>query len=271
MEYRLSKLKSSKLEIVKYLVEFDDTFSSIHIRDFYLNKYNLTPPCIITKADSPDVFKELNDLITNVNLFKDRDEVPNKRVKTDRPGTSKLIRSKDKSKIEICYRVKKKSGEYESMATSNNTCYIDIETRERFFRDSKLVGPHRDVYGKDHYIIRYGDPKFKYWSEFMDREYSRLAGIKYQKRAKPDRPEYTGQWKSRANDCLSAYQFSDLGSDMSILEDLSSLGFCRINLKKTSLYDKNGNDFEKAGILDSVRSKFLDGATILEIKTDSKG
>ena len=75
----------------------------------------------------------------------------------------------------------------------------------------------------------------------MDREYARLAGVKYQPKKKPSRSfAMTDSWKEKYEEALSAYANTKRGSDLSIIEDLAENGYCKINDKKTSLYDKNG-------------------------------
>ena len=103
--WKLSKLKKGILEISSIKVEFEDTFSSVHLRDYYIDKYRLKPPCKVDKVLMPTTYQSLLDLITEINLFKPREEVPNRMVQTDIPGRSKLIRSHDKGTITLAQAV----------------------------------------------------------------------------------------------------------------------------------------------------------------------
>ena len=238
--WKMSKLRGGRLEIITSPVEFDDTFPSVHLREYYIEKFGLKPPCMVEKAENPTLYKTLCDFITEINLFKPRDEVPNKTVTTDVWGTSKLIRSKDKSRIEICYRVINKKGELEKRAKSNNTCYITLAEREEFFSDSKAAGcPHRDSFGHDHYFLKVEDRQFKWWSDFMDKEYARLAGDKYLPKEKPIFSQ-TDQEKDEVAKCLWYYAETKPGTDMGIIETMANRGLCKLNDKKTALYDKEG-------------------------------
>lgn len=235
--WKLSKIKGGILEISTIRVEFEDTFSSVHLRDYYIKKYGLRPPCRVDKVLQPTTYKELSGLITDINLFKPREEVPNKTVTTDVPGCSKLIRNHDKTMITLCYR---KGGEYcqSGKAKSNNTCYISEPDSFDCYHSFDVM---KGFSGKEIRVIKPDHPSFKYWSDFMDREYARLAGVKYQPKKKPSRSfAMTDSWKEKYEEALSAYANTKRGSDLSIIEDLAENGYCKINDKKTSLYDKNG-------------------------------
>lgn len=233
--WKLSKLKKNILEIEPIKVEFEDSYSSIHLRDYYLEGLGISPPCRIDKTLLPEIYKVLSDLVTEINIFKPREIVPNKKVKTDVPGTSKLIRSKDKSKIEIAYRVRNKSGKLEEYATSNNTCYISIARRELFFKHSKAAGyPIIDSRGHAHYLLKVGNPRFKEWSDFMDQEYLRLAGVDPPKRRK-------NHFVAVGEELVwLIYSETEPGTDLEIYRELAKEGYCKFNDKKTSIYDKDG-------------------------------
>lgn len=50
MEYKLTKLKKEVLKIEPIKVEFEDTYSTIHLRQYYVDKWKLNPPCTVEKA-----------------------------------------------------------------------------------------------------------------------------------------------------------------------------------------------------------------------------
>lgn len=236
--WKLSKLKKGILEISSIKVEFEDTFSSVHLRDYYIDKYRLKPPCKVDKVLMPTTYQSLLDLITEINLFKPREEVPNRMVQTDIPGRSKLIRSHDKGTITLCYRKPGGKPCTGGGAKSSNTCYISEEDSfhcyENFYQTSGFKG-------NPVYYITPGHPEFKYWSNFMDQEYARLAGIKYHKIEKPKITfEKNDEWKGLYESCLCAYAETKRGTDLIILEEIAQAGYCRLNDRKTALYDKNG-------------------------------
>ena len=237
--WELSKRKEGILEISPIVIEFEDSYSRVHLRDYYITKYKLKAPGKVDKMIMPSTYEALSSLINDINCLKPREFVPNKKVTTDVEGTSKLIRSKDKTRIEICYRVRNKSGKIESSAKSNNTCYISIADRELFFKHAKEAGsPVRDSFGHDHYYLDYNDYNFWYWSEFMDREYYRLAGITPPKT--PQKPQWTTPEKELAETCLAAYTYTAPGTDGAIFERMAERGLAMINDKGTSLYNING-------------------------------
>lgn len=198
-----------------------------------------------TKDDK--IYQELSKHFKLVNLFAERIEVPNKPVFTDVPGTSKLIRNKEGSFIEISYRRKKKDGTQETKAMSPNTCYISIADREAFFSDVKLFGSvERGRFG-DRYLLYKTDQAFGKWSVFMDKEYSRLSGIAFKTIRKVTKPAFTAEELYRRDSLwstiikwltfLSNYRTSKL---ISFFKELEVSGFCKLNSTSEVLYDIDG-------------------------------
>ena len=96
----------------------------------------------------------------------------------------------------------------------------------------------RDSFGHDHYYLDYNDYNFWYWSEFMDKEYYRLAGITPPKT--PQKPQWTAPEKELAETCLAAYTYTAPGTDRAIFERMAERSLAMINDKGTSLYNING-------------------------------
>lgn len=86
-----------------------------------------------------------------------------KKVQSDVPGTSCLIRSANKTYIQIGFR---KGANHTQL---NRVC-IDNFTREKFFDDCRYTD---DPLATTYYKIRAGYKCFDYWSNFMDKEYER--------------------------------------------------------------------------------------------------
>lgn len=241
MEYQLEKEKET-LVISPIQIAFEDSYSKVHIRPYYIEKFGIPQTCfrnklVIDKKIRPMAFEKLSLLILDINLFKPRDEVPNKKVTYEVSGTSVLHRSKDKTKIEISYRRGKTLS-----VTSNNTCYITNDVRERFFHDSKLAGcPEVDKRGNHHYYLTVADNSlFWKWSDYMDEEYIKLAGEKYRKHIRPKPFNYREEDHCKEYDkALEAYAYAEI-DDFEIFYALAEKGYCKINDKKTSLYDRYG-------------------------------
>lgn len=243
MAIKLTKHQKGIFEITKTTIPFQDSYSTIHIPSYFVKKYNLKVPCKVDKALQPTLYLNLKSLVDDINVFKPRNEVPNKKVTTDVEGTSKLIRSKDKSKIEICYRVRNKAGEVEKSCKSNNTCFISITQRELFFKHAKEVGcPETDKWGHDHYYLTAGDYNFAYWSDLMDEEYARLAGEKYQevKRPEPVSKTWTTDDRTLVDCILIAYAYVAKEDEVKLFKALAEAGYCKLNDKETAVYDING-------------------------------
>lgn len=230
--WRLSKTKGEVLEIDKIGMEFPDTYNEVHLRDFYVKKYGLNPPCKINQTITPTLYKNLISLIDEINTFKPRNDFPTKRIKTDVEGKSKLIRNPKTGEITLCFRAKKKDGTTEQYANSPNTCYISEADSWRAydsFRDD----------GDGHHCICPTDYGYYEWANLMDTEYERLSGIKVKRNPKPQKPVWGPAERKEAENCLTAYADNEVG-DLKVLENLAEGGLCKLNDKKTSLYDING-------------------------------
>lgn len=89
-----------------------------------------------------------------------------KKVHTDIPGTSCLIRTSTRSCIQIAYR------KNDDKTSINRVC-ISNTRREEFFETCRITNdPNADKY----YKIRNGYKYFSYWDKFMDEEYKRQVG-----------------------------------------------------------------------------------------------
>lgn len=241
--YKLSVLRKGIISIDYIKVEFEDTFSSIHLRQYYVDKWGLKPPCKIDKVVSPTLHNDLLSLVARVNLFKPREEVPNKTIHSDIPGKSKLIRSADKSTITLTYRDK---GNYcqGGTARSNNTCFIS-ETDSFDCYHSFYERPSDYTESGKVYYLTPDHPLFRYWSDYMDAEYCRLAGRKYKKLEHPVKPEKDSELVEQVGWALAETGITPFRE---IVKELSNNGLCRINDLETSVYNNDGYwlyDFEE--------------------------
>lgn len=119
-------------------------------------------------SNSPKLFEKMLKRFFEV-VKEHSDEirkVPNKRFKTTVPGTSRLVRSKDKSKIYIAKRLQK--GKINENNTVNTVC-IDNYHRDLFFKDSTHYNgyPTNNMY----YLFNYNADVFNWWSNYIDKEY----------------------------------------------------------------------------------------------------
>lgn len=233
--YKLSKKKNGVLEIELAKVDFEDSFSAVHLRPYYLNKYGLQAGSRVTKDLQPTIYSSLVELINRINLFKPRTEVPNKTVSYEVTGRSKLIRSSDKSTIKLAYR-KGGLSTPGGKAKSPNTCYLSESQAFQCYHSFKK---EQGLYGNTYTLTpEYNRQLFNYWSDYMDKAYSDRAGVKYEK---PQKREPVLDQDPRELELLyEGYAYVKPGTDRQILEDLASYLLCRINEKGTSLYDKDG-------------------------------
>lgn len=161
-------------EVYETNVQTLNSYARIVVDKTFLDKYNISVPTFIAKEDTR--YKDIAEFFNAVNRVNEQEKVTNKRVRTDVPGSSKLVRSKDKQTIEIARRKTRKDGKVEEWATSNNTCYISNADRESFFYSVKYAGnQYIDDRGHWHFVLYYGDISFDYWARFMDMEYNRLC------------------------------------------------------------------------------------------------
>lgn len=173
MNYILNK-KDGGFEIFETNAPVLNSYSRIRVDKQFIDSYNINVPCYIGRQDT--LYSNINEYFNKVVSQGIEERVPNKRVKTDIIGTSKLVRTKDKQCIEIAFRRRNKSGQLEQFCKSNNVCYISDDIREYFFSCSKSARvPEVDSFGKWHYKLYYGDNTFNWWSDFMDKEYIRLC------------------------------------------------------------------------------------------------
>lgn len=88
-----------------------------------------------------------------------------KKFITDIPGTSRLVRSSDKSRIYIAYR---KGNKTLNQTRINSVC-IDNIRREEFFDDVKSKHGYLPFIGR--YELYAGDYAFDKWNRYMDELY----------------------------------------------------------------------------------------------------
>lgn len=218
------------LKVSPIFNEFEDSFNAIKIRPFSLHTRGIFDFGVLTK--SHPAYDSLIDFINKVNLFKPRVEVPNKKVISKVIGESKLLRDQSTGIIKLVYRNKGITTEG-GIALSANTCYIDKQTSFEFYREAFVENTR---YGTLYYVSP-NHSSYKYWNDYMDKEYARLAGDKYLiKFTKPLKPERTED-RERA---LNAYSEAKRGSDLKIIEDFTKEGLCKMDGQKTCIYDKNG-------------------------------
>lgn len=237
----LVKMKG-QFVIRKETQEFEDTYNKVHMDVDFFKSLQIDSSVI---PKSHWLYPELSHYMDLVNIFTEKVDVPNKRVETNKLGTSKLVRHPNSGNIEIAYRAKKKDGTQEKFATSPNTCYITNEDRERFFADVKsggriLAGEHGS-----RYMLCEGDVAYTFWSEFMDREYISLSGIDFKKKRHQTKivPEskreetYIEDYRS-----LICHLFGELTIqfEIKVFSEMAEQGLCKLSREKEALYDKDG-------------------------------
>ncbi len=166
----VAEKRKGKIYVYSDLARFEDTYNKVHIPDGKVKELGIVRGEYTEESPLWDFLK--NHFIM-VNLLSERVEVPDKKVISDREGTSKLIRKG--SQIEIARRYKRKDGTLSNTTKTPNVCYIDNHTREKFFRDVKQFGSI--VEGSRYTLTSQSGDIFEAWSKAMDREYTRLSGI----------------------------------------------------------------------------------------------
>ena len=94
-----------------------------------------------------------------------------KKVESNVPGTSKLIRTSDKTRI---YIARRKGNKTYNQTRINSVCINDI-LRTEFFNDVKAKHNYQPFLGKYELVV--GDDDFDKWSRIMDEQYFEQAGI----------------------------------------------------------------------------------------------
>lgn len=166
----VAEKRKGKIYVYSDLVRFEDTYNKVHLPDGKVKELGIVQGEYMEESPLWDFLK--NHFII-VNLLSERVEVPDKKVISDREGTSKLIRKG--SQIEIARRYKRKDGTFSNTTKTPNVCYIDNHTREKFFKDVKRFGSV--VEGSRYTLTSQSGDIFEAWSKAMDREYTRLSGI----------------------------------------------------------------------------------------------
>lgn len=233
--------KKGKIIVIKKTEEFEDTYNLVHVSGKWLNSLGLDTGCI---TKSHRLYPEFLEYFKLVNIFNDRIEVPNKKIKTDRDGTSKLIRHPKDDSIEIARRQRRKEG-FEETASSPNTCFITNADREKFFRDVKQYG--KIIPGKvgSRYFLFPQSPTYSFWSKLMDNEYIRLSGIDFKKKRKQTiiepktikEAEYYKDYKNLINHLFCEIPAS---LELNIFCEAAENGLCKISKNKEAIYDKDG-------------------------------
>ena len=129
--------------------------------------------------NSPKLFERILERFFQVlkEHSSDIKKVPNRRYKTTVPGTSRLVRSKDKSRIHIAKRMQK--GKLNENNTINTVC-IDDEHREMFFKD--VIDCNGYPSDNMFCLFTYNGSEFDWWSRYIDKEYKKqLEEYKKQK------------------------------------------------------------------------------------------
>lgn len=166
----------NKLQISVYSDKenfFEDTHNKVHISNARMKAWSLLPEVYDKGTPEYDILDKHFKL---VNLFAEKIEVPNKKVESDREGTSKLIRKG--SVIEIARRYRRKDGTYTNTTKTPNCCYIDNATRDKFFKAVKEHGVIEQTPFGDKYLLTSASGAiFDLWSRAIDLEYARLSGI----------------------------------------------------------------------------------------------
>jgi hypothetical protein len=145
-------------------------------KDYILGKFTTNVNTQTIFKSDIDQYKRAEEVLKFINRENMEERVEDKLVITDRHGTSKLILSTDKTKISIAKRRIKKDGTIENSTKTPGTCYIDNETREKFFKAVKeTVGPTVNKYSTNYILYSYQGHIFDIWREAMEREYTRLC------------------------------------------------------------------------------------------------
>ena len=93
-----------------------------------------------------------------------------KKVESNVIGTSRLVRSSDRTKI---YIARRKGNKTLNQTRINSVC-IDNMLREQFFEDVKAKHDYLQFIGK--YELLAGDQDFNKWSRIMDEQYFAQVG-----------------------------------------------------------------------------------------------
>lgn len=138
------------------------------MKDKYVLKYDNDP----IKYDQ--ILKRFFEVLKENRL--PLEPTPSKILRTDTPGTSKLVRSKDKSRIHIALRMNRKTKKVTDRTYINAVC-IDDEHRNWFFRDVKTHNGYPSS-NENFALTDKNGQVFKWWSDYMDMEYQRLYELR---------------------------------------------------------------------------------------------
>lgn len=247
------KLKKNKgcFIITRTNEDFDDTYNEVHLDEdekafscFHLEDLKKEFDSM-TIPESHWMTPELSKYLKLVNIFAERVEVPNKKIETDRDGSSKLIRHPKDGSIEIAYRAKRKDGTQERFAKSPNTCYISNEDRERFFSDVKNYGSVISGRFGSRYLLMPKDSRYSNWSNFMDTEYERLSGISVRQKRKQTKitwettreGEYYRDFKQLISNLFS---YVPVSFEVKVFSEAAQKKICKIDDSGRAIYDKDG-------------------------------
>ena len=174
MDKIVKRIKGHKIQVYNDLDErFEETYNKVRLSEKTFNRWKLENKIYTKDTNEYDL---LEKHVYTVLRHAERIEVPNKKVKTDRPGTSMLL-LKDSS-IEIAHRYKRKDGSYSDTTNTPKKCFISNAIREKFFKVVKEHGHIQEGLYSDRYYLSSSDyPYFDLWKESMMREYQRLSGI----------------------------------------------------------------------------------------------
>lgn len=115
------------------------------------------------------VYKLFFELAASKLIGKPRYDV-SKKIESNVPGTSRLVRSSDRTRI---YIARRKGNKTLNQTRINSVC-IDNLLREQFFEDVKAKHNYLPFLGK--YELVHTDTDFSKWSDIMDNEYFKQLG-----------------------------------------------------------------------------------------------
>lgn len=173
-EWTIQRLRGNKLHLfrIPINIKIQENYSMFRItyEDFrnLLSKgsWNLIDlDEYITESISLDKNSELEKLFSSMARNHSSKNTTNftKRVITNVPGTSCLLRTSTKSSIQIAYR------KNNNKTQINRVCISDRD-REEFFEDCRNTN---DPLALTYYKIRCGYRYFDKWNKYMDKEYQR--------------------------------------------------------------------------------------------------
>ena len=164
-------------------------------------------------------------------------KVPNRRFTSTVPGTSRLVRTMDKSKIFIASRTNKKTKKVSNLNTINSIC-IDNEHRDAFFKAS--IGCNGYPGDNYFYLFSYNAPEFDWWNKYLDKEYEtqlkeydELQMLKkLSKKKKPQKELYNVRVQDTKTNLIYSVSGGIEGLEMALQYAHKLIGYFRIEQYK---------------------------------------